>query len=421
MEKGYAFVYMPGERVPTRLGLLELDQTPRSLAGRFTYSKDFLNHPKRFEIDPRLPLTKAPYVFGDGEPIFGAFADAAPDRWGRYVISNKLRKLEATEMEYLVNASADRIGAITVSATSKQAASTRMHQMTDLEALMRAAELIEEGKPLPPELDLLLDPGPSAGGARPKDTILHKGHEWIAKFPSRDDKIDIARLEYAALRMAGDCQISVPPIELASVGGKAVLLIRRFDRVSAGDGTFFRRHYMSALTAEGKGEMDSPLLSYPGLAELLRQKGGQNFKADCAMLYRRMVFNLFVGNDDDHGKNHAFLIDPKGRLELSEVYDIVPKPRVGHTYFLAIGLGSDGREGTVKNALSRAEVFGIQRHEAIEIMEQVRTVVVKHRVYLADAGMDEGSIEKVSPAFLPPEIDNGIEPDVPAMSRAANR
>ena len=145
-------------------------------------------------------------------------------------------------------------------------------------------------------------------------------------------------------------------------------------------------------------------------------KGGASFAQDNRQLFRRMVFNLFAGNDDDHGKNHGFLLDAEGAVRLSPVYDVVPKARVGETYVLAIGLGEQGRLGSVANALSRCEVFGIKRKQAIEIMEQVRAVVVRYREYLESARLEEGSIQRISRAFLPAEIDNDLPADVPAMS-----
>jgi serine/threonine-protein kinase HipA len=417
VEIGYCFIYLPGEASATRLGVLELDQRgARHLEGRFTYSPTFLGHPKRFEIDPRLPLGSAPHSFGHGDALFGAFSDAMPDAWGRHVIENKLRKLEASLMEYLVHASANRIGALEIVPRPDQVREGPRHGLKDLKSLMRAASLLEAGKPLPPALMALLDPGPSAGGARPKETLFDAGREWIAKFPSRDDKIDIGRLEFAALEMARRAGIPVPPTRLETIAGKSVLLIERFDRVPAAGGIFTRRHFMSALTVAGLGEADSRHLSYPGLAEILRQRGGKHFKRDCRDLFCRMVFNLFVGNDDDHGKNHAFMIDAGGRLELTPVYDIVPKARIGQAYYLAIGLGEEGRLGTVKNALSRAEVFGIKRAEAIALMAKVRRVVMRFKAFLEAAGMDKIAIERVSRAFLPEEIDHGRERGVPAMA-----
>lgn len=414
-EIGYAYIYLRGELAPTRLGVLELTQEPRTLAGRFTYSPDFLEHSKRFEVDPRLPLGSAPYLFGPDEPIFGVFEDAAPDTWGRYVIENKLGKLEASAMEYLVHASLNRIGAVVVLAQPHLDGDFPRHHVKDLPTLLSIAERIERGEPLGPEERKLIDPGPSAGGARPKDTLFHKGREWIAKFPSRDDRIDIGKLELATLGMARAAGVDVPDFDVVTVSEKTVLLVQRFDREPAAGG-FVRRHFMSALTACEMGVADSRRLSYPQMAELLRLKGGKSFPEDNRQLFRRMVFNLFVGNDDDHGKNHGFLLDADGALQLSPAYDIVPKARVGETYVLAIGLGDQGRVATVANALSRCEVFGIKRKEAVAVMEEVRAVVVRFREYLRRCRMEAASIERVARAFLPAEIDNERPADVPAMS-----
>lgn len=415
METGYGYIYLPGELAPTRLGVLELSQERRSLTGRFTYSKEFLEDPRRFAVDPRLPLRASPHLFGEDEPIFGAFADASPDAWGRYVIENKLGKLEASTMEYLVNASLNRIGAVVVLGEPHLEGAFPRHDLERLPRLLSLAERIERGEPLSAEDRKLIDPGPSAGGARPKDTLFHDGREWIAKFPSRDDRIDIGKLECATLAMARDAGLAVPDFELVTVAGKSVLLVERFDRVPAAGG-FARRHFMSALTACEMGEDESPRLSYPAMAELLRLKGGRRFPEDNRQLFRRMVFNLFAGSDDDHGKNHGFLLDAANALELSPVYDIVPKARVGETYVLAIGLGEQGRVGTVANALSRCEVFGVDRRQAVGIMEEVRAIVVRFRDYLRAARMEDASIERTARAFLPAEIDNALPPDVRPMS-----
>lgn len=429
MESGYAFIFLPGESTPTRLGLLELDEkSDRELSGRFTYSKEFLDNPKRHEIDPRLPTTTARHVFGNEQPLFGAFEDASPDAWGKRVIERKLGVIVATRMQYLVHASSNRIGAIVFNDTPEYVERDPGHGILKLADLMRAAGQIESGSQLAPELQDLLGPGPSAGGARPKDTLLDIGRQWLAKFPSIEDTWDVCRVEAATLDMARDAGLSVPDSRLVDVGGRPALLIERFDRVPTGNGTFSRRHYMSALTALGLGPTDTTMLSYPGLATHLRQHGAaETFAGDCEALFRRMVFNVFMRNNDDHGKNHAFMLAPNGKLVLSPSYDIVPQPRAAESFYLAIGLsdrkvtGVDkdaGRLASVENALSRCEVFGLKRGRAIEIMEGIRAVVVRFADYFERSGVTQRDREiMATQAVLMPSIDYGLGESTPAMSR----
>jgi len=432
MEIGYAFIFLPGELAPTRLGTLELDEkSDREISGSFTYSKDFLDHPKRHEIDPRLPTKVRRHVFGNTQPLFGVFEDASPDDWGKRVIEQKLGVNTASRMQYLVHSSSNRIGAIVVNDAPDYVERDPGHKIMQLSKLMKAAELVEGRNALTPELADLLGPGPSAGGARPKDTLMDRGRQWLAKFPSRQDNWDVCRVEAATLAMARDARINVPDSRLVKVGNRAALLIERFDRVRVGKGAFTRRHCMSALTAFGLGPNDTTRLSYPRLAAHLRQLGGgDTLERDCEYLFRRMVFNLFIRNNDDHGKNHAFMLDADGALVLSPTYDIVPQPRAGETFYLAIGLSdrndpvdkNAGRLATVENALSRCEVFGLKRPRAIEIMEEIRRVVVRFPDYFRKAGVLARDRDVMATqAVLVPSIDFGSDPSTPAMSREATR
>src|SRR5450432_1147118 len=221
METGYAFIFLPGEIAPTRLGTLELDEkSDREISGSFTYSTDFLEHPKRHEIDPRLPMKVRRHVFGNTQPLFGAFEDASPDDWGKRVIEQKLRVNTASRMQYLVHSSSNRIGAIVVNNAPEYVERDPGHKIMQLSKLMKAAELVEGRNVLTPELADLLGPGPSAGGARPKDTLMDGGRQWLAKFPSRQDHWDVCRVEAATLLMARDAGVNVPDSHLVEVGGR---------------------------------------------------------------------------------------------------------------------------------------------------------------------------------------------------------
>jgi serine/threonine-protein kinase HipA len=406
----YVFVYLPGavEAVPAgRLTLLE--EGYQTLGSRFAYGRRYLRRPHALPVDPfSLPLDK-----GDAETerapenglaLFGALRDVTPDAWGRRVIENRLRAPPNSlpESVYLEHAGPHRAGALDVRAspTSPPAAGA-LPPLLDLDYLIDAAERIENGEPVPAQLEALFAGGPSVGGARPKAVLMDGGRQWIAKFPSRDDRFDVPLIEYATLQLARSAGLDVPATRLHTLAdGRHVMLIERFDRVAVPEG-IARRHLISALTLLGRHESTSPDASYAEISHALAQWGARGHVAsDNAELFARMVFNILVSNNDDHLRNHAFLHDEaNGGWRLSPLYDVVPKPQVAMERYLHLGVGPQGRAARLDNALDGAGQFGLHPPTAADIIDRVMMVVRGWREAFEAAGVPVTECDKVAAAF----------------------
>ncbi|MCW1776806.1 HipA domain-containing protein [Pantoea ananatis] len=230
-----------------------------------------------------------------------------------------------------------------------------------LDHLLDAAERIEEGESVPQHLLELLGEAPTLGGMRPKAVLVDQGRQWLAKFPTRRDPFDIPLIEHATLELARLAKMDVPDTRLIDVPGRGtVMMIARFDRGTEAEG-YRKWHMVSALTALGVHEMDSPKMAYADIADALGRLGAAGqVTADRHELFRRMVFNILVCNDDDHLRNHALVHRGDfGGWRLSPLYDVVPRPSGGSERFLHLGIGAQGRLSTLDNALTHCARFAL--------------------------------------------------------------
>ncbi len=400
----YVWVYLPNQTEPVVAGRLDYEENPAGTVYSFLYGASYLARPAAIPLDPeRLPLERgrrfeSPDLYG----TLGVIRDAAPDDWGRRVIEKRLAITEASELAYLLEAGDDRAGALGFS-TSPGLPPNREPPpgRTDLNTLLSAAAAIEAGEPVDPAIVVLLKHGSSLGGARPKATIHMDGALWLAKFPSTKDRLEIAAVEYAALKLAAKCGIEIPELKLIRVGNRNVMLTRRFDRVAAAKG-IARRHFISGLTLLGLREDEASRGSYPALADSLRKRV-DDFKRDGAQLFRRMIFNMLISNDDDHLRNHAIILDKNG-WKLSPAYDLVPHAQGSYTRIQGIGVSTRSREATLTNALSEASRFGLTEPRATEIAVEVRRGVEKWGTVFRESGISARDIEALKNAFLPESV-----------------
>lgn len=403
------FAWLPGQAegrfVPA--GLLTLSETVgassqnRELASRFAYGLGYLKRPAAIEVDPvSLGLADRDTVRGqalfpvNGLGEFGGIRDAAPDAWGRRVIEAR-RKVPAntlSEADYLLAAGGDRVGALDVRASITSPDTPSASDLHSLPYVMQAAEAVEQGLPVPTQLEPFLGAGPSAGGARPKASVRdEQGGLWLAKFPARGDAFDVARAESCTLALARRCGLTVPEVRYIQIGQRPVMLIRRFDRYWAAPGELpaantalhdtrpgpglseGRLPYASGLTLVACSEFESRSKGYHDLAHAIRQYvHPSRIKADSEELLARLVFNIFVSNDDDHLRNHAFVRDPRtDGWQLSPLYDVVPRPGVAHERMLHLEVGDQGKLATLDNALSRFAAFTPSRARALDIIRRV--------------------------------------------------
>jgi serine/threonine-protein kinase HipA len=400
--EAYVTLVLPEQTIPTVTGRLRIEQTGRDIQASFVYGRRYCQNPDAIPLDPlRLPLDpgrtyESPGLWG---PL-GIFRDASPDYWGRMVIEREMEVPELPEMEYLLRAGQSRVGALGFQPEPEQAPIfEKPIGFVSLPILLKASRQLEANEVVEDQLLLLLRQGTSIGGARPKATVVDNDTYWLAKFPSRHDRMDMPAIEYATLKLARAAGINTPPCRLLTLDrNQHVMMTRRFDRLYTEHG-WQRYHYMSGLTALGLNESENAKGSYPGLADSLRQLS-TNFKTDAEELFRRMVFNILITNDDDHLRNHAFLYLPEG-WRLSPVYDLVPHAQVGYARYQSIIVGKQGRVGTLKNALTEAGRFGLTDNQAIAITDTVRAAVSEWKEKFADDGVTENDIELLKTAFLP--------------------
>jgi len=405
----YVFVHLPDEREAVPAGALTLVEEGReTIASRFAYGRNYLTRPKRIPVDPKsLPLDSvarrtaiAPL---NGLALFGALRDATPDLWGRRVIENKLKAPPDSlpESAYLDHAGDNRSGALDVrTAVDARAMPGALPASVDLDHLVQAADRIGDGEPVPAHLEMIFVGAPTLGGARPKAAIRHDGRQWVAKFPARQDGFNVPVIERASLELARRAGIQVPRTQHVRIGdGRDVMLIERFDRGDEASG-YTKTHMVSALTMLGLHEHDGSA-SYSDLCRVIEQFGVSGLiQVDRMELYRRMVFNILVTNDDDHLRNHAFLYDATGGgWRLSPLYDVVPRPMLGTDRYLAIGVGAQGRLATLDNALSQCEQFGLSKPEAAEVITSMIATVGSWRDAFEALGVSARECDRVATAF----------------------
>jgi serine/threonine-protein kinase HipA len=400
----YVWVYLPNQTEPVVAGRLDYDDNPAGTIYSFLYGASYLSRRTAVPLDPELlPLERGRrFDSSDLYGTLGVIRDASPDDWGRRVIEKRRGVTEASELTYLIEAGDDRAGALGFSESSDLAPNREPPpERTDLDSLLSAAAAIEEGQPVDPAVVMLLKHGSSLGGARPKASIHMEGELWLAKFPSTKDRLEIAAIEYATLKLAAQCGIETPEIRLIEVAGRKVMLTRRFDRVATPNG-FSRKHFMSGLTLLGLNEDEASRGSYPVLADSIR-KVARNFRQDGEELFRRMIFNMLVSNDDDHLRNHAVILD-KGGWRLSPAYDLVPHPQTSYTRLQGIGVNSQSREATLRNALSEAARFGVTVRRATQIADDTLNYVRGWEIVFRENGVTEKDIDILRTALLPESV-----------------
>ena len=414
--EAYIYIQLPGalETVPAAL-LRVQTLSDGTQIGRFRYGDRYLQRREAVSLDPfHLPLAKQVFEFTQLKGIPGAVRDAGPDAWGRRVIEHKLERSAADlqEIDYLLHGPQDGAGYLSFGLKAEPPAPKRHYNRThQLAELIAATQAIEEGREVAAHLLEQLDPGTSMGGARPKATIEDAQSLWLAKFPSRDDRFNLQQVEFATLDLARRCGLNVTQARLQTVGDSAVLMLQRFDRDYTGKG-YLRFGLVSGLTVLdcGDSHLDRERWSYPLLADNLRRWSDKP-EADCAELFRRMVFNAAVTNNDDHPRNHALLRRQKG-WRLSPAYDLVPAPVVSlERRDLALSVGSYGRTASIYNLLSQAGRFGLSAQAAHAEIDRIVEVIRSWRDSFFACGVSAKDIGYIASAMLPDCFFFEIPPD----------
>lgn len=416
-EECFVYIQMPQSQEVLTCGRYARERTAQGdFIGRFVYGRRYRENPRAVPIDPiNLPLSDQTFETTKLEGVFGALRDSAPDAWGRRVIEHELGRLDVSEVEYLLNSPEDRAGALSFGLAQEPPAPTRRFNNTlELAQLLKAAQELEAlplGEEPSPELQRLKDlvqTGTSMGGARPKNVVKDDDGIWLAKFPARGDRWNNAAVEAAMLALAERCGIRVPERHIAKVGTASVLLVRRFDREpsSGNSATSNRARMVSALTVLDAEEVQGrERWSYLLLSDEL-QRWSSRPKIDRHELFKRMVLNALVTNNDDHPRNHA-LIAMTRDWRLSPAYDITPNPVHSHERDLAMTCGiAAGRRATKDNLVSSCLRFGLQREDAMATIDEMRSIVAAHWEHeVLSHGGSRADCNAVRPAFEIPGFD----------------
>ncbi len=408
-------VYLEAAELGIReqVGVLHRNLRKDDLPASFQYAPSWETHPGRFMLDPRLDLHSGEQYPDAGAPGFGIFLDSAPDRWGRMLMERR-EAAEADregrpmkvlrEVDFLLGVhDITRMGALRFRKVDgvnflddREKAAPPVTSLGELAEISRKLE--EPGVEKLPEyerwLSILIAPGTSLGGARPKANFTDlTGKLWFAKFPSKEDRYDVGGWEFLVHEMARAAGIWVPASRLEKFGnGYRTFCVERFDRTGES-----RRMFVSAMTLLERQDGDAGA-SYVDLVQLISDQGAQNhISADLEQLYRRVVFNVLVGNRDDHLRNHGCLRDKTG-WRLAPAFDMNP-----NLYKQEHALTLDGNIAAPSMRAVRdtaQDFYRLTRVQADAIEKQVTDVVKEWQARAEHLNMPRFEVQQMTKAFL---------------------
>jgi serine/threonine-protein kinase HipA len=410
-------VYLDLEGEPVPVGRLWARMRKRRDSATFEYDQGWLERPDRFALEPALQLGPGPFHTSPDKPIFGAIGDSAPDRWGRVLMRRaERRRAERAgqtprtlrEIDYLLMVNDEvRQGALRFALQPggpflAADDAKPIPPLVELPRLLSAAEHVVGDSDSDEDLRLLLAPGSSLGGARPKASVRDSdGQLAIAKFPHKDDEIDIVRWEAVALSLAEKAGIPVPERCMEEVGDRSIILLRRFDRADSR-----RIPFLSAMSM--LGATDNETRSYLEFVDALRRHGAAP-REDMRMLWRRVVFSVLISNTDDHLRNHGFLYDGPDGWRLAPAYDLNPVPVDIKPRVLATAIDLDDSTASLDLAMSVAGYFDLEDAEARQIARAVGQTVSGWRDEAKRIGLASVQIDRMASAFEHDDLGAAID------------
>ncbi|QQR80964.1 MAG: type II toxin-antitoxin system HipA family toxin [Deltaproteobacteria bacterium] len=394
-EQKEIFVYTDWETFnkPLYMGILRTTPLRGKEVFSFEYDRDWLKSGYATHLDPELKLFTGPQYPQSGHKNFGLFLDSSPDRWGRLLMRRREEQLAREEKrniqtlmesDYLLGVfDQHRMGALRFKLNpsrpflddNREMASPPWTQLRELEnaSLQLEKDHAEKNKDYMKWLKLLIAPGGSLGGARPKASVIDtKENLWIAKFPSKNDELNIGAWEFLVHQLAVKAKITMSESQIKRFSGlHDTFLTKRFDRHQ-----HKRIHFASAMTLLNRndGEDSDEGVSYLDLVDFLIQNGCQA-ESDLEQLWRRIIFNICISNTDDHLRNHGFLLTEKG-WKLAPAYDINPS-ETGDG--LKLNISKDDNTQSLDLALSVAVYFRLKQSEAKKIISEIIKSVLQWR------------------------------------------
>jgi len=423
MDKEF-LVYVDLQGTPHLVGRLWARMRKDRESATFEYDKNWLTYSERFSLEPALKLGPGPFHTPSDKPLFGALGDSAPDRWGRVLMRRAERRRAeregqaprtVREIDYLLMVDDEaRQGALRFAEREggpflAEQGPTKIPPLIELPRLLSAAEHVLSDTDSDEDLRLLLAPGSSLGGARPKASVRDRdGHLAIAKFPNKGDEVNTVLWEAVALTLAAKAGIPVPAWRLETVADKPVLLLRRFDREQG-----LRVPFLSAMSM--LDAKDNEARSYLEFVDVLRQHGAAP-KEDMHALWRRIVFSILISNTDDHLRNHGFLWAGPAGWRLSPAYDLNPVPTDIKPRILTTAIDLDDGTASLKLALQVASYFELSEDEAHKIAGQVGHAVVAWRRDAKKIGLTPAEIDRMASAFVHEDLKAALAPVSPTKA-----
>lgn len=388
------YAHWSGMEDPLLMGILHTDRLKGKEVFSFEYIDEWLKNGPAQLLDPSLQLYTGLHYLNDVQDNFGIFLDSSPDRWGRILMRRREAALARNEnreekklfeTDYLLGVyDGHRMGALRFKLEddgpflndNKNMASppwTSLRELEQISLRLEDDDVIDDPEYLK-WLSMLIAPGASLGGARPKTSIVdNDGNLWIAKFPSRNDQGDIGGWEIVTYELAILAGINMAESKAQKFSSDYyTFLTKRFDRGNNGQ----RIHFASAMTILGyiDGQDHADGASYLELVDFI-QKNGANVDQDLEQLWRRIVFSICVTNTDDHLRNHGFLLTNDGWV-LSPAYDINP---VENGSGLKLNISDEDNSLDLNLAMEVSEFFRLSEKRATEIIDEVLNAVANWR------------------------------------------
>lgn len=402
------FVYSNWHPDPLLIGKLQVDVLRGKEVYAFTYDDNWLKSNYNFYIDPDIQNYPG-YQYPAGKSNFGIFLDSSPDRWGRTLMQRReaiIAKQEnrtpkkLNESDFMLGVQDDyRLGALRFKTRKDGVFESQNENMPtppfatlrELEtACMQFENDIVTDSDSHKWLQILMAPGSSLGGARPKANVADESKNlWIAKFPAKNDTYDIGAWEFVSHLLAKNAGLITTESSIIKLNSNyRTFIIKRFDREKQ-----TRIHFASAMALLGfvDGQENA---SYLHMAEFI-QKSSVNTTNDLKELWKRIVFNISIKNTDDHLRNHGFLLTPSG-WTLSPVYDLNPVP---NTTGLSINISETDNSLHMELAYEVAPFFGINLTQAKAIEAQIKASVSKWNTIAKMQGISRNEIEMMENAF----------------------
>ena len=404
---------------PQFMGLLRAETTHGKETFSFEYAPQWLDGASAMLLDPELQLFQGPQYLNDNDrPNFGMFLDSSPDRWGQLLMKRReAREARRAERRPRTLVASDfllgvhdeqRMGGLRFKTEfdgeflsdeqgQKVPPWARLRELEDAAWRFQTNEGFEDGDDAKGRLQLLMAPGSSIGGARPKAGVCDEEQNlWIAKFPGHNDEFDVGGWELVTHRLAVEAGLHVAEVTAAKFGRPHhTFMVKRFDRVIT-NGERKRKHFASAMTMLGYSDGTSfkDGASYLEILEFLTRHGA-NTESDMHELWRRIVFSICVANTDDHLRNHGFLLQSDG-WKLSPAYDINPNPTGTG---LSLNISDDDNSLNLELALEVAEYFRLNRAEAVSIRDAVKEAVTKWPDIANELGIPRAEQQMMQAAF----------------------